>query len=48
MSIKKIAKYSALIVGAALLFTISCAAIYRYIAQSKISRSRAIHSPDGI
>ena len=48
MSIKKIAKYSALIVAAALPLIVSCAAIYRYIAQTKITRARAIHSPDRI
>jgi pimeloyl-ACP methyl ester carboxylesterase len=45
---KKTAKYLALFLAAALLLTISCAAIYRYAAQTKISRARAIHSPDGI
>jgi proline iminopeptidase len=48
VSFKKTAKYLALFLAAALLLTVSCAAIYRYIAQTKISRARAIHSPDGI
>jgi pimeloyl-ACP methyl ester carboxylesterase len=45
---KKTAKYLALFLAAALLLTISCAAIYRYAAQTKIARARAVHSPDGI
>jgi hypothetical protein len=41
VSLKKTAKYLSLFLALALLLTASCAAIYRYIAQTKISRARA-------
>jgi proline iminopeptidase len=48
VSLKKVAKYLAIFVLLVVVVAASSAAIYRSLAQWKIARSRAIHSPDGI
>src|SRR5229473_4804040 len=48
MSLKKGLKYLAIVLVVVLVVAVSSAAIYRSLAQWKIARSRAIHSPDGI
>ena len=48
MSLKKTIKYLAIIIALLLMGAVSCTLLYRYFAQTKIARARAIHSPDGI
>ena len=48
MSLKKTIKYLAIIIALLLVGAVSCTLLYRYFAQTKIARARAIHSPDGI
>jgi proline iminopeptidase len=48
VSLKKGLKYLAIVLVVVLVVAVSSAAIYRSLAQGKISRSRAVHSPDGI